>query len=70
MGTAANKLETRKTNEHITFEQWLNFLDGSALTCGWKSRMAQQTGAECWKDYYDDGYTPLEALTEDCSHAA
>lgn len=52
------------------FEQWLGFLDGAALTCRWKYRIAEQTGEECWKDYYDDGYTPLEALTEDFGHAA
>ena len=63
-------LEARKTKEHFTFEQWLGFLDGAALTCRWKYRIAEQTGEECWKGYYDDGYTPLEALTEDFGHAA
>jgi hypothetical protein len=69
MGMAANKLEARKTKTNFTFWQWLGFLDGAALTCGWKYRIVEQTGDECWRDYYDDGYTPLEALTEDCRHA-
>ena len=69
MGMEANKLEARKTNANFTFEQWLAFLDGAALSGGWKYRIAEQTGDECWRDYYDYGYTPLEALTEDCSHA-
>lgn len=65
----AEILEKRKTALNFSFEQWLGFLDHTALTYGWKSRIAAQTGAECWRDYYEAGFTPLEALTEDCSYA-
>jgi len=64
-----DRLEARKTNALFTLDQWLGFLDGAALTCGWRYRISRSTGEECWKDYYEDGYTPMEALTEDCNYA-
>ncbi len=67
---AAEILEARKTNEHITFEQWLEALDAAALTAGFKGRIVKDTGDDCWRDYYDDGYTPRAALAEDLHHAA
>lgn len=67
--TIAETLDKRKTKDHFTFEQWLGFLDQVALSNRWKERIVAQTGAECWRDYYDDGYTPYEALQEDCSYA-
>lgn len=66
---AAEVLESRKTKDHISIEQWLAFLDTAALTAGFRGRIAADTGPECWQDYYDDGYTPRAALTEDLSHA-
>ncbi len=62
-------LARRKTKENYSFEQWLGFLDQVYLTWRWKARVAQQTGQECWRDYYDDGYTPEEAAREDLSCA-
>lgn len=67
---AAEALEARKTKDRIPFEQWLAGLDHAALTAGFRCRMVAGTGAECWRDYYDDGYTPRDALAEDLSHAA
>lgn len=66
----AEALNARKTKDHISFEQWLAFLDTAALTAGFRGRIAADTGAECWQDYYDDGYTPTQALAEDLHHAA
>jgi hypothetical protein len=62
-------LERRKTKDRFTFAQWCDFLDSAALTCGWKYRISAATGEDCWVEYYNDGYTPMEALTEDCSYA-
>lgn len=69
MGIAASRLEARKTKEHYSFKDWLHFLDGAVLTAGWKYRIVQETGEECWLDYYECGYTPLEALLEDFGSA-
>lgn len=68
--TASDVLEARKTNAHISFDQWLVALDHAALTAGFKGRIAADTGAECWQEYYDDGYTPTAALSEDLGHAS
>lgn len=65
----ARQLDARKTREHLTFEQWLAALDSAALSAGFRCRVAATTGAECWRDYYDGGMTPDQALTEDLSHA-
>jgi hypothetical protein len=69
MSEATKRLEARKTIKHITFEQWLAFLDTAALTAGFRSRIAACTDQECWKDFYEDGYTPTRALAEDLSRA-
>jgi len=67
---SADALEARKTNANISMAQWLAFLDTAALTAGFRGRIAADTGPECWQDYYDDGYTPTQALAEDLHHAA
>lgn len=66
---ASEVMEARKTNAHLSFEQWLSALDHAALTAGFKWRIAADTGAYCWQDYYDEGYTPTDALAEDLGHA-
>ncbi len=67
--TATQQLAARKTREHMTFEQWLTALNEAAHTDRFKGVLVRQTGAECWRDYYEDGMTPDEALAEDWSHA-
>jgi hypothetical protein len=67
--TAAEILEARKTNKHLTFSQWLEALDAAALTMGFKGRIVKDTGDDCWADYYNDGYTPRAALVEDLHSA-
>jgi hypothetical protein len=51
-----------------TFEQWLSLLDKEAQSRGVEGSLTNDTGADCWRDYFDDGYTPAEALDEDWSH--
>jgi hypothetical protein len=67
---ASDALEARKTNAHYTLEQWLGFLDHAALSVGFPGRIAADTGPDSWRDYYDEGYTPMAALAEDLHHAA
>lgn len=55
----------------LTFDQWLERLEEenakrTPADSGW--RLVEQTGRECWRAYYEDGYSPLEALLEDWSH--
>lgn len=66
---AALLLQKRQTKEHYSFEQWLGFLDHAALSIGFRRRLVQDTGTECWRDYYDHGYTAKAALMEDLSYA-
>lgn len=58
-------LESRKTNKHYTFQQWLGLLDHAFLTIGFKGRVVRQTGEDCWREYYDDGYTAEDAMIAD-----
>jgi hypothetical protein len=55
----------------LSFEEWLRELDAEYEKRGGdqtgKSLVAQ-SGRECWRDYYDDGYSPADALSEDWSY--
>lgn len=68
--SAAERLEARKTVDNISFEQWLAGLDHAALTFGFSRRLVADTGAETWRDYYEHGMTPTQALHEDLSYGA
>jgi hypothetical protein len=54
----------------MTFEQWLEELNAEAARRGYAGadRFWQGTGDDCWRDYYDVGITPADALTEDESY--
>ena len=51
------------------FQEWLDELDAYAAQLGWPENIVKQTGSDCWRDYYMDGYTPAEAWAEDMSYA-
>lgn len=56
--------------QDLTFDEWLERLEAEDAkrqpsNSGW--RLVEQTGRECWRAYYDDGYSPLAALLEDWS---
>lgn len=68
--SASERLEARKTAANISFEQWLAGLDHAALTYGFSRRLVADTGAESWRDYYENGMTPTQALYEDLSYGA
>ena len=53
------------------FREWLDELD--ALARKWdpehcSESLSKETGEESWRDFYDDGYTPEQALREDWSN--
>lgn len=68
--SVADLLEARKTIKYIPFEQWLAGLDHAALTYGFGRRLVADTGAETWRDYFEHGMTPKQALYEDLSYGA
>jgi len=68
--SAAELLEARKTVANISFEHWLAGLDHAALTYGFRRRLVADTGGETWRDYFEDGMTPTQALCEDLSYGA
>lgn len=52
----------------MTFEEWLAELDAESLRRGYKKPVSA-VGTECWRGYYDDGYSPVDALDEDETYA-
>lgn len=53
------------------FAAWLDALNVAASARGYAGGDSfwQSTGAECWREYFDCGTTPADALTEDESYA-
>lgn len=51
------------------FQEWLDELDIEAAKHDGPINIVEQTGPECWLDYYMGGYSPAEAWEEDCSCA-
>lgn len=45
------------------------WLDRMAKLAGYRDgdAMVSETGVCCWMDYYESGYTPGEAWSEECS---
>lgn len=56
--------------KEIEFDEWLALLDGHATVLGgYKGSMVEQTGKDCWREFYNDGYTPYDAYVEDLRSA-
>lgn len=53
----------------ITFDEWLAELDARGGDRYGAGKVSENTGAECWRGYFDDGYSPQDALDEDWSYA-
>lgn len=47
------------------FRNWLKQLDSIAKERGHEGSMVEQTGEDCWVDFYLDGMTPKQAYNED-----
>lgn len=53
----------------ITFEEWCKQLD--EIVHSYHKDMVsytEETGADCWRLYYESGCSPEEAYAEDCSY--
>jgi hypothetical protein len=59
-------------DDDTEFNQWLNDLNLEAEKRGYSgaSTMWQATGAGAWRGYYDDGFSPADALTDDAHQAS
>ena len=51
-----------------TFEKWLEELDEEARRIDSTITNLTENNEDCWKAYWEDGYTPKEALYEDWSN--
>ena len=63
----------------MSFEEWCKALDAHhenlrETEAGFEGYghgpATEQTGTECWRDYYDQGDTPEDALAEDRTYWA
>lgn len=53
----------------LTFSEWIAELEKDAdVIHGYGVPLAETTGLECWKGFYDDGYTTREAILEDMTY--
>lgn len=69
-GDAARTLLKQK-NKTPTFQEWLTDLDAEFVKAGWMAAgdsYVEQTGEACWRDFYDDDYTPKQAQQEEASN--
>ena len=51
--------------EAIDLPTWCARLDAIAHQRGYQPDLTKTTGAECWREYFDEGATPAEALRLD-----
>jgi len=65
------------TEPKLSFEDWCKALDAyhellrqteKGFEGYGEGSAIEQTGAESWRDYYDDDYSPEDALSEDRSY--
>ncbi|MFC3127231.1 hypothetical protein ACFOD4_19355 [Pseudoroseomonas globiformis] len=48
----------------MTFPEWLAALNAEAAARGYQGKpLVEQTGEECWREAYEDGEMPAQALT-------
>ena len=56
-------MKDRQTNGFISFDKWLLILKKMAIhSYGFE---VGETSVAAWQEYYDDGFTPREAIDED-----
>ncbi len=55
--------------KETNFKQWLTELDEYSKSIGWLDNLSEQTGADSWRDYFNQGMSPEEAVSEDLSYA-
>lgn len=52
----------------MSFDDWLKELDAEAERLANVKNLSTKTGRDCWRTYFDDDYSPADALVEDWSY--
>lgn len=52
----------------LSFNDWMAALNRLAERAGMNTPLEAETGEECWREYFDDGYSPGGAWAEECSY--
>ena len=53
----------------MSFNEWLAALDEEAKRRGYEgASITQDSGEECWRGYYEDGYSPKDAMDEEATY--
>jgi hypothetical protein len=66
IGAGSIKLKRRTKSNGSTWEEWWQQLIKVGHLYSYN---IEATGQECWRVYFDDDYSPPEALREDLSSA-
>lgn len=67
----AEMLRTMSNDDRERFSAWIAELNTEHIKAGspyGDEPIEYATGLTCWKDYFDDDYTPAHALAEDLSN--
>lgn len=54
-----------KVSDRMPIDDWFAELDRLGGDRYGPDGITANTGRECWMDYYNDGYSPADALSED-----
>lgn len=52
----------------MDFAEWCDELNRLSKEVGWMGDLIEQTGEDCWREYYEDGVSPKDALNEEISY--
>jgi hypothetical protein len=64
-------MEELMPQQTLDFQQWLAELDRlSVEKYEYEEPISKATGADCWKDAYDEGFSPEDAMQEELSAGA
>lgn len=55
--------------QKLNWEEWEAELKRVAMAAGWTENGVKSTDWSAYRSYFDDGYSPAEALLEDMSYA-
>jgi len=54
----------------MSFTQWLDVLRREMMQKGFSAKAIQSIDIKAWREFYEHGFTPCEALIEDISVGA
>jgi len=69
----ADALAKLTLQQREAFEAWMKELDAEHAKAGYpygEQSLWKATGVECWLGYFNDGYEPDYAMSEDMSQAS